>query len=528
VESEPGRGSRFFFTVELDLPAAPIPLHGQATLDSLHRLRTLVVDDNDSARTMVKELVQSFDWACDTAATGEEALAKIIAAKQDQQGYDAIFMDWSMPGMDGWEASRRIHELSARGEAPLIVMVTMHDRERIAERAARESSVLDAFLVKPVTGSMLLDAVADARAGRGMEPRPAGVPKAEREAGRLAGMRLLVVEDNATNQQVARELLEAEGAHVDVASGGGEAIRMLADHDGHYDAVLMDIQMPDMDGYTATRRIRSTLGLKSLPIIAMTANVLVSDREACLAAGMNDHIGKPFDLNLVVERLLHWTGRGIAAPVQQAGAVAVDPTASMHDEVLDWTPALARFGGKQRAYLGALERFPDAAAEIQRELQQALANGQRESVDRQLHTLKGLAAMIGARRLGELCRQVEQSLRSAAADWQASGSANGLQQAIDEASSAARLLQARLDNAVAQAPAASIAPLNTAELEELMTLLETSNLRAVEVYERIGPSLAVEQPQAAARIKQALDQLDMPTALEACLDVLDEKARTSP
>ena len=151
VESELGRGSRFFFTVDLDVAAPSALSLGHATMQSLHRLRTLVVDDNDSARAMVKDIVHSLDWVCDTAANGEEALARIAAAAENEHSYDAIFMDWTMPGMDGWEASRRIRAMSEHGQAPLIVMVTMHDRERIAERAARESSVLDGFVVKPVT-----------------------------------------------------------------------------------------------------------------------------------------------------------------------------------------------------------------------------------------------------------------------------------------------------------------------------------------------------------------------------------------
>ena len=529
VESEWGRGSRFHFTVDLEVPAPSALSPPPVSLQRLHRLRTLVVDDNDSARAMVKEIVRSLDWDCDTAANGEEALARIIAAAESQQVYDAIFMDWTMPGMDGWEASRRIRELSEHGKAPLILMVTMHDRERIAERAAQESPVLDGFLVKPVTGSMLLDAVADARAGRSPVPRPATVAGGTCEAGRLGGMLLLVVEDNPTNQQVARELLEDEGARIDVASGGGEAIRMLAEGDGHYDAVLMDIQMPDMDGYTATRRIRASQGFKTLPIIAMTANVLASDREACLAAGMNDHIGKPFDLNLVVERLLYWTGRARASVKQDAttATVTADNVEAVNADLLNWQPALARFGGKQRAYLAVLERFPDAAAEMQRDMLQALQDGERETVMRQLHTLKGLAAMMGANHLTDLCKSIEKSLHGVDSNWQPRVPSDELKQAIDEATTAARLLRARLDDAAPQAPPEPPSTWNDGDLRELMALLETSNLRAMDVYERLRASLAAAHPEAQARIGKALEQLDMPAALQVCREVLGNSAETS-
>jgi two-component system sensor histidine kinase/response regulator len=527
VESEWGRGSRFYFTVDLEVSAPRALSSLPASMKAEHGLRTLVVDDNDSARAMVKEIVRSLDWDCDTAANGEEALAQIAAAAERQQVYDVIFMDWTMPGMDGWEASRRIRKLSEHGKAPLILMVTMHDRERIAERAAIESPVLDGFLVKPVTGSMLLDAVADARVGRGPTARAATVAGGTREAGRLDGMLLLVVEDNPNNQQVARELLEDEGARVDIASGGGEAIRMLAEGDGHYDAVLMDIQMPDMDGYTATRRIRASLDFKTLPIIAMTANVLASDREACLAAGMNDHIGKPFDLSLVIERLLYWTGRGATGTKHNTATAAAGNVAAIDGDLLNWKPALARFGDKQRAYLAVLERFPDASADMHRDMLRALKNGDRETVTRQLHTLKGLAAMIGAIGLTDLCRSTEKSLHGVDSNWQLRVPSDELRQAIDGATTASRLLRARLDDAAPQVSPEPSSPWNEDNLRELMALLEASNLRAMDVYERIRSSLAEAHPEAQARIGKALDQFDMPTALQVCRDVLGDSAETS-
>ena len=303
-------------------------------------------------------------------------------------------------------------------------------------------------------------------------------------------------------------------------------IRRLADSGGHYDAVLMDIQMPDMDGYTATRRIRASLGFESLPIIAMTANVLASDRQACLDAGMNDHIGKPFDLNLVVERLLHWTGRGTGATPPRADH-APTAHAAAGAVILDWKPALARFGGKQRAYLAALERFPEASAQMLRDIMQALNEGHRETVSRQLHTLKGLAAMVGARRLADLCRHAEQSIRHAGADWQTTFIADGLPPALDEATNASRLLHVELGHSSTEGHAAPLSILDLADLEELTALLETSNLRAIDVYDRIRQPLAAAHPDAQARIEQALAQLDLPAALKACRDVLDRRAEVS-
>ena len=524
VESELGHGSRFFFTIELEVaiarPVAALP----ANMQLLHGLRTLVVDDNDSAREMVGEIVSSLDWTCDNASSGEQALQKIVAASARGKPYDAIFMDWSMPGMDGWQTSQRIRELTDSARMPLIVMVTMHDREKVAERAAHEPACVDGFLIKPVTGSMVLDAVADARAGRGAEVHTgASARSPSPHLGRLNGMLLLVVEDNQINQQVARELLEDEGARVEVASGGGEAIRRLVENGGAYDAILMDIQMPDMDGYTATRRIRASLGFRTLPIIAMTANVLASDREACLSAGMNDHIGKPFDLDLVVERLLYWTGRSraAAAAVRDAGAKAPAPATA---PTLDWPAALARFGGKQRPYLAALDRFPENAAELMLEISAAVAADHRDKVASISHTLKGIAGTVGASQVAELAASLEQQLRGTGEAWLEKLPLDELRLRIDQAVRAAQAIPIR--NAATPARGSTGAPLDRAKLEQLAALLQASNLRSIEWFESMQESLTAF-PEAHHRIEEALARLDMPAALIVCQQLLGMPQETA-
>jgi len=525
VESELGHGSRFFFTIELEVaiarPLAALPASGPL----LHDLRTLVVDDNDRARESVSEIVNSLDWTCDSASSGEQALQKIVAASAQGKPYDAIFMDWSMPGMDGWQTSRRIRELNDTAQMPLIVMVTMHDRQKVAERAAHQPACVDGFLIKPVTGPMMLDAVADVRAGRAVDGRADTAARSTPpHLGRLNGMLLLVVEDNQVNQQVARELLEDEGAGVQVASGGSEAIRMLVENGGAYDAILMDIQMPDMDGYTATRRIRASLGLRTLPILAMTANVLASDRDACLSAGMNDHIGKPFDLNLVVERLLYWTGRSRAAAVAVREASDAQRAARESASTLDWPAALARFGGKQRAYLVALDRFPETAEELLQGIMEAVAADQRDTVAAMSHTLKGVAATVGANQVAELAALVEQRLRGAGEVGLAAIPVEELRLRVEQANAAARAIPIRsVGSPTACTPAP---PLERAALSELAGLLEASNLRSIELFESMHEQLAVAAPEAHHRIEQALARLDMPAALIVCRQLLREEQET--
>ena len=248
----------------------------------------------------------------DVAASGAQAIACIEArAAAGKPPHEVIFMDWQMPDMDGWESSQRIRKLTTAASAPIVVMVTAHGREMLSQRSAAEHAMINGFLVKPVTASMLLDAVMDARmaataAARGENPAAPQTPVKPR---RLQGLRLLVVEDNKINQMVAKGLLTQEGAEVMLADNGQLGVAAVAAAQPPFDAVLMDVQMPVMDGYAATRAIREELGLNTLPVIAMTANAMASDRAACLAAGMNDHVGKPFELDHLVAMLLRFTAQ---------------------------------------------------------------------------------------------------------------------------------------------------------------------------------------------------------------------------
>nr|WP_315463207.1 response regulator [uncultured Rhodoferax sp.] len=310
VNSVPGEGSHFHFTIPLQIEA---PVSDAVSMVQRHPLaaqRALVVDDNPVARTLLASMTRSLGWDVEVADGGPQALERVHAALRDGKPYQVIFMDWRMPEWDGWESTRRIRE-AMRGHAPLILMVSANGRAMMAERTADEQALLNGFLVKPVTASMLLDAVMDAqaasaKAATGLNP---AAPQALDKPKRLDGMRLLVVEDNKINQLVAKGLLKQEGAEVTLADNGQLAVELLAAQPDAFDAVLMDVQMPVMDGYEATRALRAMPAFNALPVIAMTANAMASDREACLAAGMNEHVGKPFEIDHLVRTLLHFTGR---------------------------------------------------------------------------------------------------------------------------------------------------------------------------------------------------------------------------
>ncbi len=313
LTSEVGRGTRFFFTLNLAI-AKEVPVELTRTERPVSaKYRLLIVDDNPLVCELMCGMTRHWSASCDVAHTGEEALALLKNAQRDQQPpYEVVFLERQLPGIDGWETAKQIRQMSpdTAAPSPILIMLCINDQEGRPAHTPQEQPWLDGYLVKPVTASMLLDAVLDAQSAM---PRVHQATRAEASQPALEGMRILVVEDNLINQQVAEELLTAQGAAVTLAANGQLGVAAVQAAAPQFDAVLMDIQMPVMDGYAATLAIRHTLGLKDLPIIGLTANALAADRAACLQAGMNEHVGKPFSLPKLVSLLRQLTGRTVAA-----------------------------------------------------------------------------------------------------------------------------------------------------------------------------------------------------------------------
>ena len=401
VESVPGRGSTFRF--ELMLPVAA----GAQSDDDTGPQRVLVVDDNRTARTVLSNMIESLGWSVDLASDGEQAIAMVDSRLAAGTPYDVVFVDWQMPGMDGWETGQRLREI-AGSDAPLLLMVTAHDREKLAERSPEDHALLNGFLVKPVTASMLRDAVMEAQGRTGSRAVASGGP-------RLAGLRLLVVEDNLNNQQVARELLEDEGAHVTLADDGQQGVAAVAAADPQFDAILMDVQMPVMDGYTAATQIRQRLRLLDLPIIAMTANAMSSDRDACLAAGMDDHVGKPFDLDQLVTMLLRYAGREDVAAAQTSDQrkhtsslphVLLDAAKA---RAIDLGAAVSRLGDRADLWARTAQSFVIQLETLPEEFSDLLTRGHWKDAGRLMHTLRGVSGMLGATSLAASASSAEKA-----------------------------------------------------------------------------------------------------------------------
>ncbi|HEY8877749.1 MAG TPA: response regulator [Roseateles sp.] len=495
LDSTPGIGSRFSFTLSFPLPAedtAPAPRQA---------LKALVIDDHAEARRVIGVLAESLGWQVRLAASGAQALELLEAGTPE-----VVLLDWVMPGMDGWQTAVRLRQ--RLGPEPLILMVTSHDRERLAQRSATEQALLDGFLVKPITAAMLSQAVSSALQARCSDAAPP-----EPAPQRLAGLHLLVVEDNPGNQQVTRELLELEGAEVVLAGDGQQALTLLAQTRGRrgFDAVLMDVQMPVMDGTTATRLIRRQLGL-TLPIIAMTAGALDAERHACLEAGMDEHIGKPFDPDTLVAVLRRRCG---AAPAQDKAPAPELPPALLADASragIALAEALARMSGRVELF----ERTLGALHEQDRKLAQALAEGGRNAA-RGLHGYRGLAAMLGA---GELAALAAEGEHAAAPDedWRR----RFLERRQADLAALDRLaadLQARqaLHDRLAEEDRPSAPGSLAQRVGSLAELLDGADLEALDVHQGLRERLQKEaDADTAAALDSAMETLDFNTALALC------------
>ena len=423
VDSTPGRGSAFAFTARFGL--APATAKRSATPKSLRGMRVLVVDDNATAVSILQAYLESFGFVVDAASSGLKAIEAIRVAGEG--AYRLVLMDWQMPGMNGIEAARRIRDL-ASPEPTVIIMVTAFGREEVERQAL--SAGLDGFLIKPVNPSVLLDTILNAF-GSAAVLEVTKAPTPEASADTLAGRRVLLVEDNEINQEVARELLLRVGVIVDLAVNGAEAVEQAAKTD--YDAVLMDVQMPVMDGLEATRRIRALASPRAtVPIIAMTANAMAEDRQRCIEAGMNDHLGKPVDVNRLYALLAQWTRtsssppgeEGMGIPPLQEDAPTSNPPPPGDGERRNAEPdfdfaAAIRQMADSRALWEKLARRFLAAPPAPAQIMELLSCGEHESARRNAHSLKGVAATLGLLALRRAAAALEQRLGEISANVEA-------------------------------------------------------------------------------------------------------------
>jgi CheY-like chemotaxis protein len=415
AESELGRGSTFIFTADFGR-SEQMEKKVLEPSPYLRGMRVLVIDDNVTSREILMGMLESLSFEVSLAVSGEEGLKELEDAS-GKRPYDLVLMDWKMPGMNGIEASRRIRNHPGLAKIPTIIMVTAYGREEIMRQA--DQLGLEGFLIKPVSPSVLFNTIMQAFSLEAPESVRPSVP-ADRAAEKIQDIRgawILLVEDNEINQQVARELLEGVGLPVTIATNGDEAVRAVKEKD--FEAVLMDVQMPVMDGYQATRVIRKDERYKDLPIIAMTAHAMTGDEEKCLEAGMNDYVSKPIDPEKLFSTLIKWIkpgervvpdhlvdGIGKESPDDEAPPLSDLPGISVQS-------GLRKVGGNTKLYRKLLSKFRGNHSDVAHEIGNALDDDDPETATRLAHTVKGVAGNIGAQDLHLAAADLEAALRQA-------------------------------------------------------------------------------------------------------------------
>ncbi|MBI5591288.1 MAG: PAS domain S-box protein [Deltaproteobacteria bacterium] len=408
VDSEFGKGSTFWFTASFGRgigqqckPSLSADLHGK---------RVLVVDDNENACQVLGDLLGGMNFKVDLAESGKAAIGAVERAEAQGMPYEIVFLDWQMPGMDGNETARQLKDLPL-SHMPHMIMVTAFGREEVI-KDAEEAGIVD-LLIKPVSPSMLFDSVIRILGGIVDGARTAGEApsSAFEQLATIKGSRILLVEDNALNQEVATELLRDAGFIVDLAENGRIALGKVRAAD--YDIVLMDMQMPVMDGVAATREIRKETRFRNLPVVAMTANAMLGDRDRCMAAGMNDHVAKPIEPEILWKMLLKWIKPrySTAATAEVNSQVVEDADLSSDIEGLDMVNGLRRVFDKKSLYLSILRKFISGQKSVVAEILKALECDVPNSAERLAHTLKSVSGTIGATGLQQLAEKLETAIK---------------------------------------------------------------------------------------------------------------------
>ncbi|MFI4987269.1 MAG: response regulator [Alphaproteobacteria bacterium] len=417
VESAPGVGTTFSVSLRLGISAQPDERAWPSPTE-FSGLRALVADDSAMAREILERTLSQWGIAVDTAASGSAAVEAVRQAAAAGRPYDVLLIDWRMPPPDGLDAVRSIRDDAGPAKPPVIIMITAYGRDELTQQA--KELEIDAFLAKPITDSTLLDTISSA-VGRSVSgPQRRRKEEVAADRARVAGARVLLVDDNDINRQVGAETLADVGVIVELAENGRVAVAKVLDAGMAYDAVLMDVQMPEMDGLEATQAIRRHVAADRLPIIALTAHAMTEERRRCIDAGMNDHVAKPIDPASLVAALARWVKPRAAPPAAAPAAASApaNPAARMADDGLpvtlspfDITAALLRVNGKRKLLRKLIISFGDEFADAVPQLRQLVGEAKLKEAERLAHTLRSTAATLELAAVAAAARAIESALR---------------------------------------------------------------------------------------------------------------------
>ncbi|MBC3955851.1 PAS domain S-box protein [Pseudomonas triticifolii] len=478
IRSELGHGSTFWFDIAFAIDDTAPLTSIQISTQSCRRV--LVVDDNVLSGQILVKTLEAFGW--DVVFTNEGSAAVQLVNQSIQLGmpFDAVIMDWRMPEMDGVTAASLIKNSPDNPSPPVIVMLTAFGREELADAVKDQDAPFEDFLTKPITPQQLYSSIQYSLGG----PVPSDVfHAAQTTARQLEGLRVLVVEDNALNRQVISELLSAEGAEVALADCGLLGVELATREKGEFDVVIMDVQMPDIDGMEATRRIRSHGQFASLPIVAMTANASRADRDACLASGMNEHLGKPIDMAEVIPVLQKLTGREMGSLFKEVDSQSLD----RKNFIEPIAKILQRLGGRLDIYALALNTFGGECERLLGELQKHAETLEARRIADTLHAIRGVAATVGATALAKQVGEWEVLARKTPPNVPVPGLT------LDVIASLAELMKASNEGLQSAFDTGSI-PISREEpeeshwspeqciasLEELLVMLDAGEMRALD------------------------------------------------
>ncbi len=516
--SVPGEGSCFEFTLRCQPGSKTKGVSMQPSPEKIKHTRVLVVDDNPTARESISAFLRHWDVPVHAVSSGKDALSSLQDAAALDCPYQVVLMDWSMPGMDGVETAKRIRTMAELSPKPRVILLSGYSKDELPQNA--EQYVED-FIAKPVMPSTLFEHIFD----DATLAAEAASPAAAVDSASLQGLRVLLVEDNAVNQELARIVLNKFGVKVSVAMHGQQALDILG-QDAEFDCILMDMQMPVLNGVDATRLIRQRQELQHIPVIAMTANAMKEAVDECLAAGMNDHISKPVRQQQLFDVLHRWVqpSRSTIDDAKQHVTAAADMAALKQLHGVDVIRGIDQVGGDAAVFRKVLLHFAENQAHIAADIRQALVTEDYEQAARLAHTLKGLGGTIAAKEVQRAAKLLEKAIRRQ--DEEAAGELLvGLEKCLQPLLKAIRQLDHVDHTAVNKDGETLKQAFATASclLTDLLALLQDDDSEAVSMAEQLLEALKHTPLESAARqLLHTVEGFDYEEAI-AALDIIQQQ-----
>jgi polar amino acid transport system substrate-binding protein len=511
AESKPDKGSQFYFELPLKYVQSTTL---SAPSSSLHGLKVLLVDDNAMAVSVLTDMLESMTFKVTSANSGKDAL---ICLKENHIKYDLVLIDWRMPDMDGCDTAKLIGK-EYGDQRPIIIMMTAYGRDILEQQICDD--YLDGLLVKPLTPSQLFDAIINAYDIKNIEGSTSIISATQQTMEPLNG-RILLVEDSEINQLVAKELLEQMGLEVDTVNDGLKAIEYIKQQ--HPDLILMDIQMPGMDGYETTHKIREMSDKTSLPIFAMTANAMVGDAEKSIAAGMNGHISKPVDPDELYSILSEYLPKHLhTAPYNNNKNNDSWELPENSPAIIDIQRGVKQVGGNPDFYKKLLRNFVSGHSNCASQLKEMIESSRIEDARIAAHTLKGVGGNIAAIELQQAASDLEAILKSG--ELPSEDEFNRFDHVCDSLLSYLnQIIPSSVKQESDDQSLTKALPIDTIKLNHLIEMLSIGAATSIGLFEELKPALTQKMGnQQITQLDELIESYEFEQAEEILCKVLKE------